>query len=468
MSPVPQPPATKSLLLEDDDILESLQKTPNNLDGAIAGGGGISQTYSSPSVPKSADSTFVDLEAVRRLSISTISSSRTSRGASPFLTSADGPSAWRGASRHFWEENQSLFLVTISQLFGALMNVTTRLLELEGEGLDPFQVLFARMLLTTVFCCSYMWWKKTPNFPLGARGIRWLLVARGLSGFFGIYGMFYSLQYLPVADAVVLTFLAPSVASCCCYVFLREPFPRSARYASLVSLIGVVLIARPTSFFSFKSPSVPNDIVSSNSTDSGDSTTFPTPTSAQRLSAVGVAMLGVMGSAGAFTSIRWIGNRAHPLISVNYFAVWCTIVSTLALSLSQPLHLSVTLKFALPGSTRQWGMLIFLGICGFVMQFLLTKGLAAGGKGNSKSVQMIYTNMLFALALDKLVFGQSPGWWSLAGSGLILGSAVFVAVQKQQSSVTSADGVEDDEETNGGSIQYGEADRGQELRYIRP
>lgn len=40
--------------------------------------------------------------------------------------------------------------------------------------------------------------------------------------------------------------------------------------------------------------------------------------------------------------------------------------------------------------------------------------------------------MLFALALDKLVFGQSPGWWSLAGSGLILGSAVFVAVRKGQ------------------------------------
>jgi hypothetical protein len=46
---------------------------------------------------------------------------------------------------------------------------------------------------------------------------------------------------------------------------------------------------------------------------------------------------------------------------------------------------------------------------------------------------MIYTNMLFALALDKIVFGQSPGWWSIAGSGLILGSAVFIAVQKQQS-----------------------------------
>jgi hypothetical protein len=45
---------------------------------------------------------------------------------------------------------------------------------------------------------------------------------------------------------------------------------------------------------------------------------------------------------------------------------------------------------------------------------------------------MIYTNMLFALALDKWVFGVSPGWWSLAGSGLILGSAVFVGLQREK------------------------------------
>lgn len=71
------------------------------------------------------------------------------------------------------------------------------------------------------------------------------------------------------------------------------------------------------------------------------------------------------------------------------------------------------------------------------MQFLLTSGLAAGGRGNgARATNMIYTNMLFALALDKLVFGQSPGWWSLGGSGLILGSALFVALQKQQGEQT--------------------------------
>ena len=69
------------------------------------------------------------------------------------------------------------------------------------------------------------------------------------------------------------------------------------------------------------------------------------------------------------------------------------------------------------------------------MQILLTMGLAAGGRSNgARATNMIYTQMLFALSLDKLVFGQSPGWWSLAGSGLILGSAMYVALQNQRAS----------------------------------
>jgi len=38
--------------------------------------------------------------------------------------------------------------------------------------------------------------------------------------------------------------------------------------------------------------------------------------------------------------------------------------------------------------------------------------------------------MLFALAFDKFFFGHSPGWMSIFGSTLILGPAIFVAMQK--------------------------------------
>ncbi|RDL38111.1 Uncharacterized protein BP5553_05544 [Venustampulla echinocandica] len=422
---------------EHDDILESLQNIPSNFDLALNGGTNV--RLLSPNYAKRTDPSLLDPEEFRRLSIGTASSINSqSRGASPYPASNDArtrPKGFKNACKHFWHRNQGPFLVAFSQFFGALMNVAARLLELEGEGMHPLQVLFARMSLTMLFCCAWMWWKKVPDFPFGAKNIRWLLAARGFVGFFGIYGMYYSLQYLPLSDAVVLTFLAPSVASYACYLFLKEPFTRSAQMASLVSLFGVILIARPTSFFASTPESSPSGTHAGNSTAAADSPNsgFPTPTSAQRLSAVAVAMLGVLGAAGAFTTIRWIGKRAHPLISVNYFAVFCTIISTFFLTLAQPLHLSDSLSFRLPTSLRQWSMLIFLGICGFIMQFLLTLGLAAGGRKNgSKSTSMVYTNMLFALALDKMVFGQTPDWWSLGGSALILASAVFVAMQKQQ------------------------------------
>ena len=43
----------------------------------------------------------------------------------------------------FFQQNKGVIYVLTAQLFGVLMNVTTRLLEIEGnhgEGMHPFQV----------------------------------------------------------------------------------------------------------------------------------------------------------------------------------------------------------------------------------------------------------------------------------------------------------------------------------------
>ena len=186
---IPQISPAKPHLDDQDDLWESLQNIPSNFD--IALNGGTNRTYLSPNPSKTADASLLDPEAFRRLSISTISSLGQSRGESPFPTAVSTePRTWKNAFKNIWIRNQGLFLVSISQFFGALMNVVTRLLELEGEGMHPFQVLFARMGITLIFCCAWMYWKKVSGFPLGAKGIRLLLVARGLTGFFGIYGMY--------------------------------------------------------------------------------------------------------------------------------------------------------------------------------------------------------------------------------------------------------------------------------------
>ena len=43
------------------------------------------------------------------------------------------PQTLKGRLQALWYRNKGLFLVLISQLFGTLMNITTRLLEMEGN-----------------------------------------------------------------------------------------------------------------------------------------------------------------------------------------------------------------------------------------------------------------------------------------------------------------------------------------------
>ncbi|KZM20674.1 uncharacterized protein EKO05_0007212 [Ascochyta rabiei] len=347
------------------------------------------------------------------------------------------PQTVKTRAQAIWTKNKGLFLVLISQFFGALMNVTTRMLEMEGndgKGYHPFHILFARMGITVLCASVYMWYKKTEHFPFGMREVRPLLVARGLFGFFGVFGMYYSLLYLPLADATVITFLAPSLACWACSYLINETFTRVEQIAAYVSLFGVILIAGPVSlltFLSHSSEAVPpasgdSDIaVAINATADAHrlAAEIDAVTPAQRASAVGAALLGVLGAAGAYTTIRWIGKRAHPLISVNYFATWCTVVS-IVMMLVLP-----GVGFLLPRSSRDWCYLIFLGICGFVMQFLLAAGLQY--EKSSRATNMVYMQMLFALGFDKLIWDTTPGALSIVGSSLILGSAIYVAMHKE-------------------------------------
>ncbi|KAF3146611.1 hypothetical protein TWF703_003881 [Orbilia oligospora] len=245
-----------------------------------------------------------------------------------------------------------------------------------------------------------------------------------------VFGLYYSLTYLDVSDATVITFLAPSVAGFACYIILKEPFTKTEMIAGLVSLLGVVLIARPTVLFSGGS-SDPKD---QGSTGSGGTEPSPTQggirldideaTPSQRFTAIMVALLGVLGAASAYTTIRWIGKRAHPLISVNYFSAWCVIVSFLGLLVLPGIG------FKAPQTFLQWILLLGIGICGFCMQFLLTAAIQRERAG--LVTHMVYAQMIFALIWDKVLWDRLPAWTSWLGSLLILGSGFWVAFQKNR------------------------------------
>lgn len=336
------------------------------------------------------------------------------------------------------------------------MNLFARLLELDssGQSFHPMQLLFVRMVMTTFASSLYMYKYKVQDFPLGPPGVRWLLVLRGLTGFFGIFGIWYSMMYIPLAEATVFTFLTPSVSGYICYVLLKDPFTRKEQIASVVALFGVILITRPLSLFSSSAPldespagnmddnalnatvAAIRDVVNSTmeavldsspniaAADSGRVST------GQRLLAIATALLGVLGASGAFTTIRAIGTRAHPLISVNYFSTWCIIVSGSVLTFAPMLNVGQPdLQFAFPHTIRQWFLLLLICICGFGTQFLGTKGL--GLERSNRATAMVYTQMLFAASFDRFVFGHEMGPMSLVGCGLIIGSALWAALSKK-------------------------------------
>ena len=257
-----------------------------------------------------------------------------------------------------------------------------------------------------------------------------------------------SVHYLPLAEATVFRFLVPIVTAFACSVLLGTSFTRKEFLAGLVALVGVIFIAHPATIFG----KVDGNIDANKAGKVDD----VTPT--QRLLAIGISVLGIFGASGAYTTIRIIGNRAHTLMSVNYFAMLGTAGSALAL-LTIP-----GIGFTMPASEREWILLILLGVLGFVLQFLLTAGLRLDK--SSKATSMLYSQIIFALLFDFAIWGVLPGRWSLFGGSIVIASTLWSALQKtegEEKKIVVKDAVIDEES----ALLGAQAEGGEEVGFER-
>lgn len=160
------------------------------------------------------------------------------------------------------------------------------------------------------------------------------------------------MKYLPIAESIVLSFFTPLLTAYVCHVTLSTPFTTRQLLGGLISLLGVVLIARPISLF----------------TSDPDSNETDVPAS-KRLISIILGLTSCLGSATVYTIIRVISHRAHALITVNWYALISTIASFLLIVFLP------SVSFSIPSSPREYFLLVSLGIYGFFLQFLMTKGL---------------------------------------------------------------------------------------------
>ncbi|KAG5362400.1 putative transport protein [Yarrowia sp. C11] len=332
-----------------------------------------------------------------------------------------------------------MLMALMSSFFSSGMAVTARLLQNSNnpeDNFNPFQILFLRMTLTIgivlwvqhkVYARKQRQQKEATSqgqvpeplpsrihFITGIPEVRHLLVIRALCGFFGVFGLYYSLNYLELSDATVLTFLTPVATSLLAWMFLGEKFTRSMAMGGLVAFCGVILIARPVFLF---------QLITGSHDTSG-------VRPIDRLRSIGFSMLGVLGGGSAFVAIRSIGDRAHPTVNVQYFSTWCWFISLVALVYTGK-------GIRLPHTWSQAAFIIILALCGFMTQLCMTGALTR--EKAAKVANITYTQIVWALLWDKVLWNNWPDVWSVLGGGLIIGSAIWVAMKKDVTVATVND-----------------------------
>ncbi|KAI0198661.1 DUF6-domain-containing protein [Astrocystis sublimbata] len=340
----------------------------------------------------------------------------------------EGTMSWRQRASEFYERNFGLLLVFLAQTFGSVMNTAAKLLTSKDSPnqFHALHIIFVRMLATTILGSLYMWYQRVPDFPLGKRAMVPLLIMRGSAGFVGLFGLYYSLSYLEISDATAISFLTPTFTALLCYAWLREPYRFQEAFSGILSLVGVLLIARPAFIFGGAEPEnddagatgsafafLADGVVVQNGVGSS---------SPQRTLAVLCSIMGTFAAATAYSTIRVIGKRVHSLISVNYFAVLSTVGSAVIIAVHPDL------EFILPKGVLQWTLLIIIGVAGFLLQFLLTEGLQREKGG--RATNMTYFQMVLALIIERVIWGTTPALLSYAGSVLIIGAAIWLSLQK--------------------------------------
>ncbi|KAJ2913258.1 hypothetical protein MD484_g7144, partial [Candolleomyces efflorescens] len=280
------------------------------------------------------------------------------------------------------------------------MHLAVKILNSIDPPVTSFELILVRMIITYVCSIVYMVATGVPDPFFGPKGVRLWLFSRGMGGFIGLYGIYFSLQYLSLSDAIVLSFLSPMCTAISGAVFLGEHVSARQIVASLTSLVGVVLIARPP--FLFGNP---------------ERITSPDEDGLTKL-ALSVAMIGVLGATLAFTSLRAIGGRAHPMHSMVSFSGLSIVFSSIAM-------ITAKTEFIVPAKPSWLAMLLMIGVFGFIAQYLLTLGLRYETAG--RGTMAIYTQIVFATILQRIVLHTTPPPLSILGTLIILSSALYTA-----------------------------------------
>lgn len=190
-----------------------------------------------------------------------------------------------------------------------------------------------------------------------------------------------ALMFLPLADCVVILFVAPLLVTILAAPLLGERVGRHRWTAVILGFVGVLVVMRP-GFTIFSWVSV-------------------------------LPFITALLYAGVQISTRILGRTEAPLTTLLYSSAGGAIICTVCV-----------LFFWVTPSLQQWLVLGWLGFLGALGHYLMIKGYLLAPA--SLLAPFDYTTLIWATLLGFVLFGDLPDTWTVLGAIIIMSSGLYL------------------------------------------
>jgi drug/metabolite transporter (DMT)-like permease len=236
------------------------------------------------------------------------------------------------------------------------------------------QVVFFRAVVQIVLGLAVLLQLKQSPFGKNPK----MLFMRGFFGSMGLLCYFYTLQIMPLGNAIVIHYLSPILTTLLAFLLGDEIVkPRQWWFFGL-SFLGVVVV---------------NGL-------SNQVTWFGI------LAGIG----GAVFSAFAYNTIRRLKGIENPNVVVFYFPL-----VTLPLSLIYPAFVDDAWRMPIQ---NEWFWLLVTGVSTQIGQFFMTR--AYQEETTSRVSAISYAGVIWATAIGVIIFSESYSVWQFIGIGFVL------------------------------------------------
>lgn len=253
--------------------------------------------------------------------------------------------------------------------------------KIQCTHLPIIEVLVVRGCWILLFILPYMLWQFFKGNSLFASNNIKLEMWRGLAGFIDLVCVFGALYILPLAESVTLYFTVVFFIAILAKFYLGERFNRQKVFALILGFLGVLLIVQPqmsTKFLGWA-----------------------------------LAIAGALGEAHVMVLSRMLSRYDTPLQMIFFHTVVILVLSLICLPF-----------FLVPLTWNQIFLLGVMSFLGLVGQYCFIK--AYSMMPAMHVAPFLYTQIIWAILFDALIWGVVPNGIFYAGAALIIFGGILV------------------------------------------